>query len=745
MAPKLFSIMSTKYWFTLWVLMGISWSVSAQQRLLVVVDASDKSPIVDAHIHADGQMIGYSDANGAFTVNPDITSVFIQSVGFNSAEFKITTQSDTLALIPKIYHSDQNVVVYGKEPHTVNVDDYTGGQKKVTLDQMLSGIDGVAMIQRGAFAWEPSVRGMNDQRIGLTIDGMQVFKACVDKMDPVTAYVASDNLSELNIDKNGNSVAEQGHHNASVNLITKKPDFNPFSLNIKSAYRVPDHYRQLTVNSELSKRNHAFRFSGNFNQANDLVAGNDSSINNSGYNKLNANIGYRFRTRSNNILDVSYLVDEATDVGYPALLMDATRATAHMFRMQYQWRDEIASTPTQTLMAYANSVVHKMDDYNRDVANRAVMRGMYMPMDGTTETYGFKYSREFSKSTSRFTLFSEGFSSLAFGDMLMESIYDNIADMYLINLGDIRTNSLRLGNKINLFPRADVHLKLEQSLGLMQVNLGDEGMVSFFEGLYGSRVSSRFRLIPAASVQAMFFPEKSNWNFSISSAFSQRLANHVELFGHYIYNYVDGFFYDGNPGLKPETTINNELSVRYERSRFAFSTSLFYNYLFNYIDGLPNEELSNQFYQFKTYENIGDAVMTGAELRILLQPIKHLHVDARASYLYAQNTTLNDPLPLISPLNGSVQTSYSHKVHSFSVEVDWASAQNRIAEITSIEDETDGFVILNMSYEKRWFGNTITSVLAVNNLFDTFYNRHTSLENIPEAGRNLLLSISYNF
>lgn len=726
--------------------MGTGLNAIAQEMTLVVVDASSKTPIKNAHIHADGRMIGYSDSNGVFAISQQTTVVFIQSVGFNSAEFRITTKSDTLALIPKVYQSDQNIVVYGKEPHTVNVNDYNGDKTNVSLEEMLSGIDGVAMVKRGAFAWEPSIRGVNDQRIGLTIDGMQVFKACVDKMDPVTAYVASDNLAELNIDKNGNSVAEQGQHNASINMVTKKPGFNPFSLDIKTSYRIPDHYRQLSINSETSTEKHAFRFSGNMNKADDLVAGNDSSINNSGYNKINANIGYRYKTASNNLLDISYLIDRATDVGYPALLMDATEATAHMFRLQYQWLDELASTPNQTLMVYANSVIHKMDDYNRDVANRSVMRGMYMPMDGTTQTLGLRFSREFSKSTTRFSLFSEAFTSLAFGDMMMQSIYENIADMYLINLGDIRTSSLRFGNKINLFPREDIQLKLEQSLGVSHLTLGNESMVSFFEGLYGSEnASSRIRLIPAASIQAMYYSVNSNWNFSLSSTFSQRIGNHVELYGHYIYNYVDGFFYDGNPGLKPETTLNNEVSARYESSHFAFSTSLFYNYLYNYIDGIPNQDLSNTFYQFKTYENIGDVVMTGAEVRILVQPIHHMHIDTWASYLYAQNTTINDPLPLITPLNGSIQTTYNRQSHGISIGMDWAAEQKRIAKITSIEDPTNGFLVFNMSYEKHWLDNSFSSVFAINNLFDSYYNRHTSLGNIPESGRSLLLSITYNF
>ena len=68
-----------------------------------------------------------------------------------------------------------------------------------TVDEYLSTSDNISFIKRGAYAWEPMLNNMNTERSSVTIDGMHVFGACTDKMDPVTSYVETNNLSKVDI------------------------------------------------------------------------------------------------------------------------------------------------------------------------------------------------------------------------------------------------------------------------------------------------------------------------------------------------------------------------------------------------------------------------------------------------------------------------------------------------------------------------------------------------------------------
>jgi iron complex outermembrane receptor protein len=63
----------------------------------------------------------------------------------------------------------------------------------------LASASNISFIKRGAYAWEPLLNNMSSERSTITIDGMHVFGACTDKMDPITSYVESNNLAAIDI------------------------------------------------------------------------------------------------------------------------------------------------------------------------------------------------------------------------------------------------------------------------------------------------------------------------------------------------------------------------------------------------------------------------------------------------------------------------------------------------------------------------------------------------------------------
>ncbi len=110
-----------------------------------------------------------------------------------------------------------------------------GDQKKietkmkmaVSVDEFLASSDKISFIKRGAYAWEPLLNNMSTERSTVTIDGMHIFGACTDKMDPVTSYLESNNLSSIDI-KSG----QQGSmHGATIaGSIDLKRKSTPFGL-----------------------------------------------------------------------------------------------------------------------------------------------------------------------------------------------------------------------------------------------------------------------------------------------------------------------------------------------------------------------------------------------------------------------------------------------------------------------------------------------------------------------------------
>ena len=87
----------------------------------------------------------------------------------------------------------------------VVVSDKVEGQKRsykgqtATIDEHLRELSHVDLVRRGSYAWEPTINGMQTERLSVTIDGMKIFYACTDKMDPVTSYVESSNLQNISL------------------------------------------------------------------------------------------------------------------------------------------------------------------------------------------------------------------------------------------------------------------------------------------------------------------------------------------------------------------------------------------------------------------------------------------------------------------------------------------------------------------------------------------------------------------
>lgn len=723
----------------------IALNAYAQKRTLTVLDKSSSEPIINAHImDYEDIVFAVTDVNGRVTIPESRERFQVHALGYLLSRFVLSEAADTLFLIPTILHTDQSVVVYAYDGNKANVKDYQSTQSHHTLDHFLNNIDGVSMIQRGAFGWEPSVRGQSDQRMNLTIDGMQIFKACVDKMDPISSYIESNNLSKLKIDKSGSGVAENGNGNSSINLISKKPEFAPFKLDVTSGYRVPDEYRVIAVNSNYSMKNTAFQLSGSIKKASDLHAGKDSVIDNTQFSKMNLNVGMKHVFRSENSVEVNFITDKATDVGYPALLMDATKALANILRVQYNWKDSGNPFQLNSAMVYGNSIRHWMDDYNRDVSQRPVMTGMYMPMYGSTGTLGSKWSGYATIAKHKFEWYLNGFVSEAKGDMLMQSLDTSIEDMYIYNMDDVITKNTSLGGKHSFMLTPRFLIKVEESVSFTSLATNSDNYASMFESLYNKEYKPRNKFLLSGSATAVWLA-KENWSLSFSSIYSERLGNHIEMFGHYIYNYVDGYFYDGNPWLKPEKSLNLELNSILELDNHSLSVSLFHKQFSDYISGIVVGDVSNNNFQFKQYQNLGNAIMLGGEIRLMNSFWNNLKTEVRAAYTYAQNTTLNDPLPLIPPLKGMNSVTYTKAGNSFTANMEWALAQNRISNISSIEDKTSSHAIFNAVYSKVLFDGNLTAIVEAKNLFDTYYNEHTSIANIPEAGRSFMLTLKYNF
>lgn len=721
---------------------------TTQAQVIQVLDRHTHQPVVNAHIlSTQGKVFTTTDVDGKFQLKEVPEEVFIiRAIGYELLEVDKMNTPTSVMLTPIIMDMGMELIVKGESQHSTSIHAYHQQNTSQTMDEFLQDVDGVSMIQRGAFAWEPSVRGQADQRMNLTIDGVPIFKACVDKMDPITSYVENNNLAKLQIDKNGSRVAEFGSGNALVNLVTKKAEWSATEIDLETSFQAPNHLQvyRMNVNTSDKSNKNALRLSGAYRKADDLVAGGNERIENTQFEKFNVNLNYRHAFNETYSMEANYITDKAYDVGYPALLMDATSALADIGRLQLNIDSRNYGANIHSVMVFANKIRHSMDDYNRDVANRTVMRGMYMPMYGETFTYGAKISGDLRLVQQPTTWYTEVFSSNAYGDMLMQNLDPTIADMLIYNMDDVNTRQLSLGLKQRFQPSSSTSLNIEASIRYKQVKTSSNSHASLFEGIYNRSYTPSRALLLAGS-GSLLWMINDQLSLTNSLVYSERMGNHMELLGHYVYNYTDGYFYDGNPWLDKERTLNYELHTMWKNDYHSVSVSVFGKYYNNYIDGIVSDEISSVDFQFKRNANVGNVIMAGGEVRIINSIHPNFTLEHRISHLYAQNLTLKEALPLIPPLHGISTLEFHHSATSLSLDVDWATAQHRIASQTSIEDSTPGFLVFGINAKQHWLNHRLTTTLAVHNITDKYYHRHTSIGNIPEQGFNVMLTLNYSF
>ena len=136
-----------------------------------------------------------------------------------------------LLLLSTILKADTTGTEPQKLEEVVVVANGQGGKRSAkgqvaSIDEHLKELNHVELVRRGSYAWEPTVNNMQTERVSTTIDGMKIFYACTDKMDPVTSYVESGNLQSilLNSGLNGNPQAT-GNIGGALDLKLHKAGF----------------------------------------------------------------------------------------------------------------------------------------------------------------------------------------------------------------------------------------------------------------------------------------------------------------------------------------------------------------------------------------------------------------------------------------------------------------------------------------------------------------------------------------
>ena len=666
-----------------------------------------------------------------------------------------------------------------------------------SIDEHLAELSHVNLVRRGSYAWEPVVNNMQTERVTTTIDGMKIFYACTDKMDPVTSYVESSNLQSilLNSGLNGNPQST-GNIGGSLDLKLKKVGFSPLPTSPKgeeshpvgssplggirgglsSGYETNGHLQVYGADASFSTQR--FYTNGGFfyRHADNYKEGGGRKVEFSQFRKVNvfANAGVRLSPLPTSpkgeesftspslptspkgeeshsvgssplggirggldILEGTFIFDRATNVGYPALNMDVSKAEAFITSLAYRHQFDHPVLNTWETKLYYNHITHIMDDTTRpDVA-------IHMDMPGESWTSGLYSLLTASKGIHDVQVNYDLYYNRLFADMTMYP--GGAAPMYMVTWPDVGTlnTGVALSDLVSLPHQQSVKLsaKIAQQWQKLNNEEGYHALRVFFPGMKDHYVQTTGR------IAATYTWQPSHWQLSFGAGWGSRAPTVTEAYGYYLNNTFDQYDYIGNPRLKNESAIELNGAITWRPSAHFSLGADANTFLFsNYIIGQFENRLSAMTVDaegVKVYGNLSHATIVNTSLNAQWQALPWLTWNGKVSYAAGRDDD-QDPLPLISPF-----------AYASNLDVKWKRLQTRVEVRGNVrqtdyapkygETQTDPWAIVNLNttYTLPLRQTALTIRAGIENIFDKRYSTYADWCDIPQKGRNVYVNLAW--
>lgn len=612
----------------------------------------------------------------------------------------------------------------------------------VTVDEFLASAAPISFIKRGAYAWEPLLNNMSTERSQITIDGMHIFGACTDKMDPVTSYVESNNLAAVDI-TSGQAGSMHGATVAgSIDLQRKATPFatagtRPWSGAYQTGFEFNNN--QFFHLGNLSYASDKFVADGSvsFRKAGNYADGTGSTVNHSQYQKFNTSLGVAYKTGALSSVRVDAIFDQANDVGFPALPMDLWLSRAIITSAAYKQLFEDGLVRAWDTKVYFNAMEHYMDDTKRPE------NPVHMDMPGWSTTYGLTSQANLTRGNYHADIQLNAYQNLSIAEMTMYPQDRSQKTMFAYSWPWVTTRfaGLSVTNGWDLSARSTIDVG-----GSLGWHYNRSKYVEFNRIFHPDAPQQKSRVLP--SLHASYTLQLAPFHLSAGTGFGHRAPSVSEGYGYYIYNSFDRYDYIGNPDLHNEVSYELNASAGVTGKRGAIEARANYFHIRNYIVGRILHLGSPMNYQsvgVKGYTALPYARLLNLSVDARYDILSHLHWKGTLTYARATDNDGGN-LPFIRPLSYQTSLHFMHGPFGIQTTFNGDFAQRDFSAEYG-EDRTPAYRIWNLSadYTFRLQRHSLVLQAGAENLFNEYYSTYADWGNIPRMGRNFFTSLTFRF
>lgn len=660
----------------------------------------------------------------------EILSFLLVFCGFNSVISQETHQ-DTIS--PKQL---KEIIVIGKKTQVFEKQT----KSLSTVDEYLQKSSRVGMIKRGAYAWEPIINSMPTERTLVTIDGMRIFGACTDKMDPVTSYVEVSNLSEATICSGQEGACFGTTIGGSIDLKRMKNTFRDTTWNFNLNTGFETNNAQKIAGLAIDYADSLFYVATDFmfRDADNYRAGNNKEVQFSQFRKLNLSQTIGYKTNELSFLEASVIYDKATNVGYPALPMDVSLAQALITSLKYEYKPVDNLIKNWETKIYFNTITHKMDDTKRP--NVAI----HMDMPGWSKTYGYYSKVEAQKGNHHFLVNLNSFLNNSLAEMTMYPNNPNENPMFMLTWPDVDTFYNGIFLEDNYAFNCHSSLRVSASFGVHSNKIKSQFGLESLQIFYPEMKDTRTRFLK--NVSTNYTITHGKFQYGVGAGYGERAPSVSEAYGFYLFNSFDGFDQIGNPNLKNEKVLEGNTFVSFKNEKWTLKAETSYFHIIDYIISRPNSSfipMTIGANGVKVYTALDYATIYNVSLSNDYRINDKINWNMKFIITKGIDSDKMN-LPFMSPFSYSTNVSYFDKKITADLTLLGNGIQNDFSPFYG-EDKTPDFAVLNANfgYKFKWNRSKLLTKIGVENILDTNYSTYLDWNNLPQKGRNFFVNINY--
>lgn len=620
---------------------------------------------------------------------------------------------------------------------------------------LLDGTPGVSFYTGGGVSSLPVINGLADDRLKITVDGMNITSACPNHMNPALSYIDPAALSQVNVYAGIVPVSQGGDSiGGAIAVKSIPPAFAEPGQGLKTSGNLNAFYRSngdvpgVGARAAIATENFSIGYVGNTVDAGNYKDGNGKEV-----------LASRYKVRNNAVnlagkigTDIFTLAIGWQDIpyqGYPNQSMDMTSNKSLSFNAGY---NGFFDWGTLEARAFRQRVRHKMDvlDEKAKALGFTPINGSYMPMDTEAVDLGYSIVATAPLNENHVARFGHEFHRYTLDDWwppLVGSMGMEPNTFWNVNGGR--------RDRAALFAEIDSKLteKLSTQIGarVEQVTMNTGNVQGYYDA------SAPFG--DAYQTDAEAFNNKNhkrkdlNWDLTASARYVEnerttydiglsRKTRSPNLHERYIWSneammagLMNNWFgdlnsYVGNIDLKPEVAYTLKLSADWhdaEKRDWQLKVVPFYTYVQDYINAAVNT--STNPYNM--------SMVAGRQsLKFVNQDAKLYGIDvsgskflgraagewaARASLSYIRAKADNgDNLYNIMPLNARLALDHNLGAWSNSFETVMVDSKDNVSNVRA-EQKTSGYAIANFRTSYK-VAKSVRLDAGVENLFDRQYN-----------------------